>query len=769
MKKTNLVLAIILVSVVLFACLGFLGYFGFKTLRRARLRMDARAAFAAEDWKKSERLLNEYIMLDPDSEEEIVRLAYVYRHFGNTEEEMHCWYKASKLNPLKPEYWDLYTECAMNARSFAHLYTTLSRMISLNEELSPKDKILYLICAVMTGRAKYAELFYEEMLQEEPETFLQNDLAKYAEFLMSYKKSDPDERSKFIEYGIESDDPVVRLESTLLYLVELEFSEDDESFVREQEELMLKQAIVRNRFAVTPLLANVYFYQLKFRDVIELAEPYLEDINNILLSVLYAESCVYSAQTEKLKPLAEKYRTLGWKEHLLASYFEALYDFTRDEVDDNILIRHMQEMSGSVQTDLANLINLQIALNSDNLENICVALETIMRKAPFFDLQERARVAVRHYLGRKLGEVPEDVEDSRLAKLAQLITGPEKTDPFLMRIIISDLYRRNALTRQILQENLKAFPSDTYLLQVAAEFELFVNNNPKQCLEYIEQFYALKTEERSNAFDFMHMLTMEIMGKIDEAAKEYTALVEKSEMDRGILYRYYRFCIEHERRTELSKMADRLDDSTVPDLKALGPFFRAEDLLLQGKTDEALALLETAETIHPDFALRAANLLSTYDHLDQALSHFLALADTHFDKRLIQANIAEVYYAKGMKKEALTCAEQAWEVSPDDAIGQFVYSKMLAANGRYQDAEKILRVPYRKIKLPDEVKDLWTDIMLHCVQEDIANRNFTSALDRSNHYLILFPNEYTFQEFKSLAEQELRNAPDPLPPRKELR
>ena len=103
MKKTKLIFVIVLVSVVLLASLGFLEYFGVKSMRRSHLRMQAREAFAAEDWKKAERLLNEYVGKDPDSEEDFVRLAQVYRHFGNTGAEMHCWYKASVLNPLKPE------------------------------------------------------------------------------------------------------------------------------------------------------------------------------------------------------------------------------------------------------------------------------------------------------------------------------------------------------------------------------------------------------------------------------------------------------------------------------------------------------------------------------------------------------------------------------------------------------------------------------------------------------------------------------------------
>ncbi len=757
-NKTKTILVCILVSVILLACLGALGYFGIRTMRRSHLRAEARDAFAAEDWKKAEKLLTEYVGLDPDSEEDFVRLAQVYNHSGNTGEEMHCWYKASVLNPLKPEYWDNYAGCAMNARDFGHLYTTLSRKIQLGNGLSRKDQMLYLISAVVTGRPKDAEKYYEEMLKADPEAFRKDDLAQFAEFLVTVGKLTQEERENFINDGIRSDDPFVRLESILLRITSLTvFAGNDES-IREQKETLLKQAAELNRFAATPILANYYFSRMQFDSVIEVAEPYLADIENLLLSVYYAESCVYSGQPEKLKPLIEHFRSLGQRYRMQTAYFEALYAFTQDNNDE--VAKYMREVGGAAQTNLANLMNLQVALNNDNVEKVVVSLETIMTNPPFYDLRDRARTAVRHYLGTKIKENPDFADDPRMVKIAQLVSDGRNNDPLLMRISISDQRNRNMLTRQILQENLAAFPDDPYLLEVAAEFELF-NGAPEKCLEYVERFYDQKREERSITFDLLHMLALELTGRIDEATREFTALVDNNEMDREILYRYLRFCIGHERKEELSKMADRLDSSDVPDLKALAPFFRAEELLLQDKKDEALSLLKTAKTDQPDFAFRAATLFSTYDVLDEALSRYLALLDKHPDKRLILANIAEVYLAKGKKEEALSYAKRCWETDQNARIGQFVYAKMLAENGKYQDAEKVLRIPNRSVELPEEIKKLWTDIMTHCVQEDLANRSFLRALDRAKHYLVLYPDAAAFREFRTRAEQELKKASAP--------
>jgi len=758
-NRTKIILVSILISAILLACLGFLGYFGVKTMRRTLLRVEARKAFAAEDWKKAEKLLNEYITRDPDSEEDYIRLAQVYNHFGNTGAEMHCWHRAVTLNPLKPEYWDNYVGCAMNAREFQHLFTTLSRKVVLKADLAPKDKLRYLVCAVATGRPKDAEKYYEEMRKADPEAFRNDDLAKFAEFLVTSGKLSDVERRNFIDKGVQSDDPFVRLESVLLRAASLTDSGDNSESVLEQKEALLKQAVELNRYAATPLLIEFDYSHMKFSSVIELAEPYLADIEDYLLSVLYAESCVYGGHPEKLPPLIEHFRSLGRNNRTQATYFEALYDFTQDNNDG--LAGHMQEVGGAAQTDLANLMNLQIALNNDNEEKIVSIFETIMMNPPFYDLQERARSAVRLYLGTKIQKNPDLAGDPRFIKLARLVSGRDNKDPLLMRISISDLRSRNMLTRQILEETLDVFPVDPYLLEVAAEFELF-SGNPEKCLEYTERFYEIKDETTdSTFFDLLHMLALELSGRFDDATKEFTDMVDRTEMNRGVLYRYLRFCIDHERREELSKMADRLDASEAPDLKALAPFFRAEELFLQEKKDEALSLLKTAKTDHPDFSFRAANLFQKYGLLDEALSRYLALAGNHPERQMVFANIAEVYLAKEMKAEALSYAKQSWETNFDNGLGQFVYAKMLVANGRYQDAEKVLKLPNRAVELPDEIKTLWTDIMLHCVREDLDNKSFSRALERARHYLVFFPDDTTFQEFRTRAEQALKQASNP--------
>ena len=797
MKKIQIVLAVITGLIVLASCLGLFGYFGANKMRESRLRTEARAAFDAKDWKRAEKLLKAYVSDHIYSEADFVRLAEVYRHFGNTEEEMRCWGRASVLNPRNREYWDKYLACALNARAFPHLYTTLAYKLNLNETLDPREQMLFFYCQLVMRRGKDVEQLYEFMVNDDPDVFHRDDLGRLAEFLMTCGELTTEDRMTFLKHSIDSNDPFVRLESILYYLNELEPSDaeateganeagdkaaegdddgganeagdkaaegdDDEGANKaarpvsffERKEAILKQVVDMNRFVGIPILAEFYFEQLQFASVIELAEPYLADIDDARLSIIYAESCVFDSHPEKLKPLADHFRTFGRKYRAQIIYFEALYDFCQGLEGNADLAKRMHDLGAEIRTDLSNLIHLQLALNNDNIEKVRSSLETIMWRRPFYDLQERARTSVRHYLWSKIEADPALADDSRMARLAQLVSTPGVKDSFLMRLILSDLNRRNVITRQIIEDDLRDFPYDPYLLRIAAEFELF-NDNPDLCLEYTERYYALPDAERSTTFDLLHMLAQELSGNIEEATKEFTALVDNSEMDRGLLYRYFKFCIQHKRKSELGNMAQRLAVSSVPDLKALAPFFRAEVLFLDGKPDEAISLLETVETDSPDFALHAADMFHAHGRLDRALSGCLALLDTYPDRQLILTDVAEIYLDMEMKAEALSYADRAWETDMDDAHSQYVYAKVLAANRRYQEAERVLRIPYREVKLEPEIAALWKDIMIHCIQEDFENRLYLHALDRANHYLIIYPDDYEFLEYKTRAEEEFR-------------
>ena len=94
----------ILLGIVFLTGLLVCGYFGVKIRRRARLRHAAMTAYEKKDYAQAERLLLQYVQLDPDSEAEYAALADIYREYGNAEMEAQMWQAASSLNPQNQEY-----------------------------------------------------------------------------------------------------------------------------------------------------------------------------------------------------------------------------------------------------------------------------------------------------------------------------------------------------------------------------------------------------------------------------------------------------------------------------------------------------------------------------------------------------------------------------------------------------------------------------------------------------------------------------------------
>ena len=72
----------------------------------------------------------------------------------------------------------------------------------------------------------------------------------------------------------------------------------------EEAEALLKQLVETNYFAGIPLLADFYYTNCRFSDVIDTLDPYLKKIDDIDLYLFYAESCVFAGELDKLKTVS---------------------------------------------------------------------------------------------------------------------------------------------------------------------------------------------------------------------------------------------------------------------------------------------------------------------------------------------------------------------------------------------------------------------------------------------------------------------------------
>ena len=277
------IIALIVLGFVLIATLLACGYFGVKTVRRVRLRRAAMTAYENKDYLLAERLLNAYTRQDPNAEAEFVALANIYHEFGNAGMEAQMWQTASSLNPLNKEYYENMLTSAVRAASYPLLHGILGRKVRGNEELTDQELYLFVISSYRAGYQKDGDDAYQKAVKADPEAFHKNELGRMAEFMATYPNLSEGERDAFLYQAMKSEDPVIRFEALYIAFRRLEQRNGDDA----EYESMLKQLVETNYFAGTPLLVDYYFSKYRFDDLSEVLEPYIKNIDDMYLYLIY--------------------------------------------------------------------------------------------------------------------------------------------------------------------------------------------------------------------------------------------------------------------------------------------------------------------------------------------------------------------------------------------------------------------------------------------------------------------------------------------------
>ena len=211
MNRKRIVL--ILLGIVFLTGLLACGYFGIKTGRRVRLRHAAMTAYEKKDYAQAERLLLQYVQLDPDSEVEYAALANIYRESGNAEMEAQMWQAASSLNPQNQEYRENMLSNAVKSANYALLHNILGRKALFGDEFTDRELYLYVISAYRSGYSKNGDEAYKKAIEKNPEEFHKDDLGRMAEFLATYETRNDIERDAFMDSAMQSEDPLVQFEA----------------------------------------------------------------------------------------------------------------------------------------------------------------------------------------------------------------------------------------------------------------------------------------------------------------------------------------------------------------------------------------------------------------------------------------------------------------------------------------------------------------------------------------------------------------------------
>ena len=736
---------IILLSVLgllLLACLLACGYFGAKTIQRARLHQEAMAAYENKDYVQAERLLQAYVQLDPDAEAEHVALAEIYHEFGNTGMEAQMWQKASSLNPLNSDYRENMLTSAMKSASYPLLHGILGRKAWTDEKFTDQELYLYVISSYRSGYPKDGDNAYKKAVAADPEAFHKSELGLLAEFMANYSKYSETERDVFLNRPLQSEDPVIRFEA--LYTAIVCTAQRNDEADDPKEERLLKEAAATNPFAGTPLLADYYFLKFRFGDVIDVLGPYLRTIDDTSLYLLYLDSCVFEGKLDEIKALKKKFPQKSGTLKLLSDYCEILIAYM--ENDEKRLAVAVRKSAKLIDSPLSRFIRLRVAMANESFNEILTVAQEIFSNPPFYDLHNRALLICLDYIVREMKKPENRKDPSQMAELARVLSWYLQGDQLLTEIILVDQYKKDLANGSDLLAAIAQFPNDELLQKITAEYLIF-DEKAEQAMPIIEQLRdaeKMLNRQPDRGIQILFMLALDQIGEHDEAAAAFRDLVEQSNFEPELLAQFFQSCVRNERTADLDSMANKLDATKDVKLERFGVFFRAAAMILTGdeeKMNEALDLLASTPDDDPDFTFYAANRLFEHDRLDEAEAKYNAIRKTYRTPSLVFANLSRLYHARGDAAKALDSAKEAFTLEKESILPAFIYAKRLAEAERYQEAVEALKFPRHAVNYRKDIIELWTECMKHVIEKSLSDRKFIQAEGQCRHLLIIVPDD----------------------------
>jgi len=738
---------------IMLSCLGACVFFLVKGLGRSVECAQAIALYNEGDYDDAKVKLIRVLSRDPHRENAVAALANIYHHYGDWGNETFFRQRLVRLDPLNKQYFDDYLKSAMRARNYNVIYSQLSLKQIENETLDPETAALFLMSALHSGHVSEGKSFYRSKSLGEPKYFAQTELGRFAETMLKAESLVPKDADKLFAALDDVKDPSVRFELLNMRVYLLSKIQDEEKEAK--IEAMLIEMAELNNFAGGPILANYYFSRYRFQDAIRVSEQFLQNKVNTEMPILYGESCLLSGQPELIPPMADRIRKLeGRQSRIIAAYLDALTAFSAGDLDETK--SRLQASGSTIETPMSALISLILAVNNRSASEVRLTLNRLMTRAPFLDLQERARSAALRYLLAELGDMkgfPDPRQVADYAAIADLIQTPGDDNSFLQRIIMLDKYNRNALNEDELQATLKKFPGDLVLLQIATEYYLF-RNNTKLAMDYIEQYRKDSEGAGPDDMTVLYMLVLDQLGRHEEAEEEFRSIVERDPDNGDLLFYYYTYCTRHGFLAPLRELEKRV--AALPQnssLREFLPFIRAEIRFADGDRKAALDAFESAKTERPDLIDYAGDFLAAGGRTDAAIKRYLSIQNDTQDKVQLNLKLSRLYREKNDLASARKHAYAAWAQDREDLDARFAYAQFLVEEKDYSDAIDVLKFPQYKAVFPENVVDLWSVAMREQMKSDFANARYTPAFEAAKHLLIYFPYDDEAQDYIRRVEQ----------------
>ena len=272
-------------------------------------------------------------------------------------------------------------------------------------------------------------------------------------------------------------------------------------------------------------------------------------------------------------------------------------------------------------------------------------------------------------------------------------------------------------------------------------------------MDYIDEYNELEDAPGEDFVAVLHMVTLDLLGRKNDAEQEFRTIVEKGGDD-TLLYLYYAFCSENGFIDSLKSFAEWLEKQPKDSsLRSVLPFVRAEILFADDATkNQALELFEKSDSFDPRFVFHAATRLAEAGRLDAALRRYLALRETYPEKIRLNIALSDLYRKKGDKKSELAYAQAAWQENKNDFSARYAYGKCLFEEGNVTDAFSVLGSPQYRAQFPADMLKLWEKVVRMQIKSDFEAARYTPVMENARRLLTCFPDDKEAREYLEKVE-----------------
>ncbi|NMA21778.1 MAG: hypothetical protein GX927_14485 [Lentisphaerae bacterium] len=739
-KKITLFFLLVLLLLCFLATTWFLVT---RSYRDVEYFQQALREYQLGEIEKAKEHMRNVIRNDWNNEQAIVTLAEWFDADKEWNFSAPLWLRAASLNAFKPEYLKNAQQAFFRYRAFREAYNTFGRRKDLLDE---SETLQCAYAALSIGENKRAQELLDTVKSEE---VLQSPLGRLLQVYLPYDKEKPKEKivaelTALLECG---DDFIV-----FECLVDLHFFELTH-FKRTEEAIKyLEQAAEIDPLCGIPTLADLYFTAQNYEKA---AETYKKNPENGIwtpaLITRYAEALTLTHQSDELEKLSKKCQT-GNRELLFCGYYlDALLAMLEGDMDK--LLFSFEKTEGRFQSPMAQLLNLLVQIQKNNHFEIEKIARFFVADANLKEFRARADMALFPHLLKLL----QDDQLANAGALARIMQKDRKPDLLLTRIDIADKAQQGTLDISDINQALRRFPEDEFLLQKNVEVYLRTDN----CEKALQILQTLQKRMPDNAdLDMLAIMAFSGLQKFNEADAIFADLLQKLPDNLHVLNNFLIYCNSQKRFAGLQEQIARLEQTaTDPKIREYLPVFKAMMAFLQNDHLEAEKHLQGLTTDNPELQYHAAYMLGTMDCIQPAIQLYRKIPKDNSKYNLACLNLSELLTLSGEKAEALALAKNTWEKAPNWPAARECYGLRLLELGHPENAAEILDSLIGSQNATERVQEAWRSAMQQILEKQFAANQLENAQKTARRILLYWDKDpvassYSIRIQNAILEQE---------------